>query len=218
MARKLPPVFLAVVLAAHLVLAAEKKPPEDIYYLIDLLKSKDVTERRNVAVTLGVMGFDVATPALIDALDDDDMKVRLYAAEALGKIGDKRAVEPLLARLPLEVPAVKRFILGALGKLKDPRALPAMVAELQTSADGDVRASAAFGLGELGDPGAVEPLVGALTDDYKWVRYEAAGALAKLKAEAARDALAGVAASDADQFVREAAAKALAKLDEPTAE
>jgi len=209
-------IALAALAVGSLAPAAAKggKPPQDIYYLMDLLKSKDVQERRSTAQSLGAMGFDVATPALVAALDDDDAKVRLYAAEALGKIGDKRAVDPLLAKLPAEEAGVKRFVLGALGKLKDPRALAPMVAELQTANDGDVRASAAYGLGELGDAGAVEPLVAALGDDYKWVRYEACGALGRLKATPARDALAAAAKGDADEQVRAAAAKALAKLDE----
>ncbi|MGD8719827.1 MAG: HEAT repeat domain-containing protein [Candidatus Zixiibacteriota bacterium] len=189
--------------------AEERKPPQDIDYLIDLLKSKDVTERRDTARTLGVMGFDVATPGLIEALDDDDAKVQLLAAEALGKIGDKRAVDPLIAKLPYAESGVKRFILGALGQLGDAQALEPMLDSLANDSEPDVRASAAYGLGELGDAGAVDPLVAALGDDYKWVRYEACGALRKLKAAGARSALERVAEGDPDKQVRSAAKKAL---------
>lgn len=199
-------------LAAALVLPAvadEKKPPQDIYFLIDMLKSADVTERRDTARTLGVMGFDVATPGLIDALDDSDAKVQLLAAEALGNIGDKRAISPLIDKLPYAEPGVKRFILGALGKIGDSRALEPMVQALGKEAEGDVRASAAYGLGELGDAAAIDPLVAALADDYKWVRFETCGALRKLKARSARSALERVAAGDEDEQVRKAAAKAL---------
>jgi hypothetical protein len=207
---------LLLVLTAALALpafAAEKKPPEDIYYLIDLLKSNDVTERRDTARTLGVMGFDVATPGLIEALDDSDGKVQLLAAEALGKIGDKRAAAPLVEKLPYAEPGVKRFILGALGKIGDAAALEPMVQALSNEPEGDVRASAAYGLGELGDAGAVEPLTAALRDDYSWVRFEACGALRKLKARSARSALERVAANDDDEQVRKAATKALEEMD-----
>lgn len=202
-------------LGAALVLPAyadEKKPPQDIYYLIDLLKSADVTERRDTARTLGVMGFDVATPGLIEALDDSDGKVQLLAAEALGNIGDKRAVSPLIEKLPYAEAGVKRFILGALGKIGDSRALEPVVQALEGEPEGDVRASAAYGLGELGDAAAVDPLVAALGDDYKWVRFEACGALRKLKARSARSALERVAAGDEDEQVRKAAAKALEEM------
>ena len=206
----LPAFLLALVLPAF---AAEKKPPDDIYYLIDLLKSNDVTERRDTARTLGVMGFDVATPALIEALDDSDGKVQLLAAEALGNIGDKRAVAPLIEKLPYAEPGVKRFILGSLGKIGDTSALEPMVRALSNEPEGDVRASAAYGLGELGDAGAVEPLTAALGDDYNWVRFETCGALRKLKARSARSALERVAANDEDEQVRKAATKALEAMD-----
>jgi HEAT repeat protein len=192
--------------------AAEKKPPQDIYFLIDMLKSPDVTERRDTARTLGVMGFDVATPGLIEALDDSDAKVQLLAAEALGNIGDERAVSPLIDKLPYAEPGVKRFILGALGKIGNGRALEPMVQALQEAAEGDVRASAAYGLGELGDAAAADALVAALGDDYKWVRFESCGALRKLKARGARPALERVAAADEDEQVRKAAAKALEEM------
>jgi HEAT repeat protein len=189
--------------------AARDEPPQDIQYLIDMLKSPDVTERRDTARTLGVMGFDIATPGLIGALDDDDAKVRLLAAEALGKIGDKRAVEPLLEKLPYEEDGIKRYILGALGKIGDARALEPLVGSLEDEGLAEVRASAAYGLGELGDPGATDALVRALGDKDQWVRLEACGALRKLKAAAAVPALRRVAEGDENEQVRKAAAKAL---------
>jgi HEAT repeat protein len=189
--------------------AARDEPPQDIQYLIDMLKSPDVSERRDVARTLGVMGFDVATPGLIGALDDDDGKVRLLAAESLGKIGDKRAVEPLLDKLPYEEDGVKRYILGALGKIGDARALEPLVNSLEREDVPEVRASAAYGLGELGDAAAADALIKAVSDEDQWVRLEACGALRKLKAAAAVPALRRVAEKDENEQVRKAAAKAL---------
>jgi HEAT repeat protein len=107
---------------------------------------------------------------------------------------------------------VKRFVLGALGKIGDGRALEPMVRALREEPDGDVRASAAYGLGELGDAAAADALAAALSDDYKWVRFEACGALRKLKARGARAALERVAAGDDDEQVRKAAAKALEEM------
>ncbi|UCH79307.1 MAG: HEAT repeat domain-containing protein [Candidatus Coatesbacteria bacterium] len=200
----------AIAIAAE---AEERKPPQDIYYLLDLLKSQDVTERRDTARTLGVMGFDVATPALVDALDDSDPKVQLLAAEALGKIGDPRAVDPLLAKLPYAETGVKRFILGALGKIGDNRALEALVAALRDEPVAEVRASAAYGLGELGEAGATEPLLAALDDENEWVRLEACGALRKLKATAAVAKLRRLAESDENEQVRRGAKKALEEIE-----
>ncbi len=203
---------LAFATAAAVTAAEKKEPPQDMYYLIELLESPDVHERRSTAQTLGVMGFDVATPALIKSLDDSDAKVQRFAAEALGRIGDKRAVEPLIEKLPYAEANVRRFILGALGKIGDERALAPIMAVLADESEGDVRASAAYGLGELGNAAATDALIAALGDDYKWVRHEACGALRKLKAYSARAALSRVAASDEDEQVRKAAAKALAEI------
>jgi len=198
---------------AGLAFADRDKPPEDIQYLIDMLKSPDVSERRDVARTLGVMGFDIATPGLIAALDDDDGKVRLLAAESLGKIGDKRAVEPLLEKLPYEEDGVQRYILGSLGKIGDARALEPMINFLENEDVAEVRASAAYGLGELGDAGATDALIHALGDGDQWVRLEACGALRKLKAAPAASALRRVAENDENEQVRSAAKKALAAID-----
>jgi HEAT repeat protein len=207
----LPCAAAALALAFPAVAAEEKKPPEDMYYLIDMLKSPDVQERRETACALGIMGFDVATPGLIEALGDGDAKVQLLAAEALGRIGDKRAVSPLIEKLPAAEAGVRRFILGALGKIGDTRALEPMARALKEEPEADVRASAAYGLGELGDAAATDALVAALNDDYNWVRFEACGALRKMKAHSAR-ALERVAAADDDEQVRKAAEKALEAL------
>lgn len=204
----------ALAVSAAAALGAQKgPPPQDMPYLIDMLKSEDVQERRSTAQTLGTMGYDIATPALCEALNDRDVKVQMYAAEALGKIGDKKAVDALIAKLPGSELIVKRFVLGALGKIKDTRALEPLTKALGEEIDGDVRASAAYGLGELGDPAATEALVVALSDDYKWVRYETCGALARVGAVGALAALRAVAANDKDEQVRAAAAKAVATLE-----
>jgi HEAT repeat protein len=74
-----------------------------------------------------------------------------------------------------------------------------------------VRVGAAFGLGKLRDPAAVQALAKALGDDRKEVRVEAAVALGKIGDPSAVDALAG-ALGDAKAEVRAAAAAALARI------
>lgn len=210
-----PLVFLAFCFIALPLFSRAKaeKPPDDFPYLLELLQSKDVTERRSTAQLLGTMGFKEATPALIEALNDDDPKVQLLAAEALGKLKDPRAVEPLIAKARTADDGVKRFIFGALGKIKDPLAFEVLTAAVAAEPNGDVRASAAYALGELGDPAATKVLTAALSDEYKWVRFEACGSLAKLRAFGARAALAELANGDPDAQVRGAAAKAVGVLD-----
>jgi len=47
--------------------------------------------------------------------------------------------------------------------------------------DGKIRKDAAYALGEIGDPRAVEPLEEALGDKYKYVREALEKALQKIK-------------------------------------
>jgi hypothetical protein len=81
-----------------------------------------------------------------------------------------------------------------------------------SSPDLRVRAQAARSLGEAGDLGAVDPLIGALRDDDGDVRYEAARSLGQLHAESAVRSLV-LALGDDDADVCAAAAWALGELE-----
>jgi len=82
--------------------------------------------------------------------------------------------------------------------------------------DSFVRRSAAYALGELKDPRAVEPLIEALKDENRRVRAETAEALGKLKDPRAVEPLIE-ALKDKDSVVRGIAAEALGKLKDPRA-
>jgi len=84
------------------------------------------------------------------------------------------------------------------------------------SRDEVVRAGAAFALGELKDPRAVEPLIGALKDSGIGVRQLAAGALGELNDPRAVEPLIGT-LKDSEIAVRWVAAVALGRLKDPRA-
>jgi len=71
-----------------------------------------------------------------------------------------------------------------------------------------VREKAAEALGLLGDERAIEPLIGALQRDNKFIRRSAIGSLATFSDDRARRALKD-ALSDKDWEVREKAEEAL---------
>ena len=73
----------------------KQAPPE----LINKLKNRDSTIRRNAADALGVMGDEKAVDSLIAVLKDDNRFVRQEAVRALGKIGGARALEALTQAL-----------------------------------------------------------------------------------------------------------------------
>jgi HEAT repeat protein len=76
----------------------QQAPPE----LIDKLKDRDSTVRRNAAETIGVMRDEKAVDSLIIVLKDDIRFVRQEAVRALGKIGSKKGLEALIQALANE--------------------------------------------------------------------------------------------------------------------
>lgn len=65
-------------------------------------------------------------------------------------------------------------------KLKAKRDVPGLIKALDYQPDGSVRKAAAEALGEIGDPGAFEPLVIALKKNDRFVRQSTARALGKI--------------------------------------
>ena len=80
----------------------------------------------------------------------------------------------------------------------------------------EIRRDAAQTLGELKDPGAVEPLINALDDESEWVRWRAAQSLGNLEDERAVEPLIH-ALYDSNWRVRLAAVQSLGKLLSPKA-
>lgn len=76
------------------------------------------------------------------------------------------------------------------------------------------RARAANGLGVLGNPEAIHPLLVATNDEYPYVRAEAALALGKLRARPAEKRLRELVEDDWDPSVRGRAKEALERLRE----
>lgn len=94
-------------------------------------------------------------------------KARAQAALALGEIGDPAAVKPLVDAIDFasqdrDVLDANRFIADALGALRARDAVPALT-KLVTSPDGYVQVSAVDALGRIGDPAAIDTLVGVAT-------------------------------------------------------
>jgi len=178
--------------------------------LINALKDEDRSVRSSASGALGRLGDPRAVEPLIAALKDQDKYVRRSAASALGRLGDKRAVEPLIAALKDKDAGVRRSVAWALAQLGDERAVEPLRESLRDDDGkvspgvafalarllGDERAVEPLlmatgnaeefeGLALLGmlmriGPPAVEPLIAALKQEDKRVRYTAAFVLRKL--------------------------------------
>jgi hypothetical protein len=117
--------------------------------------------------------------SLIRLLGHHSFTVQWRAADALGSLGE-RATLPLLAALSSRNDAVRIGAVEALGAIRDSRSVGPLSYLLEHEKVAEVRWVAALALGMTGDPHAVPPLVHALRDPEKYVRYGAAKALESL--------------------------------------
>ncbi len=116
---------------------------------------------------------------LIRLLSYPDFTVQWRAAEGLGKLGN--AALPRILRLSGHPdPAVRLGMTEALADIRDPSALPVLENLLSGDESGEVRWAAAISLGGIGDEKSIVPLVKALRDRDKYVRYGASLALSTM--------------------------------------
>lgn len=186
------------------------------------LKAEDPQARMRAGNVLGFMREHAAdaVPELVAALEDAYEPVRRNAIYALGAIG-KPAVEPLTEVLNAEKEAFDMepilHICDAahgLGAIGEP-AVPALITALADSRE-NVRASAAYALGEMGPTaaGAVDALIGLFTDESAEVRRHAISAVGMIKEPASKTvpALVKVLEDKADTDLAFFAAQALTRI------
>jgi len=116
---------------------------------------------------------------LIRLLDHRDVDIQWQSADALGSLGST-ATLPLIATLNHRKTAVRIGAIEALGTIRDQRSQKPLISLLEQDEDAEVRWVAALALGSLGSPEAINPLVRALKDPDRYVRYGAAQALQSL--------------------------------------
>jgi len=201
------------------------------YYLSQL---GDEKANRGAAWSLGELGDPRAIQPLIGLLGNKDCFLRREVAVALGKLGDRRGVAPLLDLLKDNDPGL--LVTEGMGKLflewDKPSAvvaakthlrsliedfvLPSLLAEKWIYFTYSARQAAEEALGKLGDPRAVELLLGLLGDKYWDIRATAAEALGKLADARAVEPLLPLLKDD-HFMVRRAAAEALGRLGDTRA-
>ncbi len=117
--------------------------------------------------------------ALISALKDGDNTTQAEVAQVLGEIGDEGSMEPLLLAFQNSESNVRHAAVVAVSKINKSRALQPFVQILQDpNAGSEMRADAAWALGEMNDAKARGPLLEAMAaDEDSNVRLSAAKAL-----------------------------------------
>jgi outer membrane protein assembly factor BamB len=193
--------------------------PPAIPMLVELLRDKDVFNRRNAVDTL--IDFAPHTEgiqaALRRALSDQDEVVAGDAARALGALGSRASpsVGALVKTLSHRDEYTRVYAAEALASIGPmaAAATPDLAKALADPIPG-VRWAACEALGSIGPAAhpAVPQLIDALKDEFLYVRMFAAGALGSIgpKAQAAREALRAAAN---DPALRHEAEWALNRID-----
>ncbi len=158
--------------------------------LVAALSDPDFHVRGAAASALGRLGDRSAAGSLAAALSDSDSRVRLAAVHALEQLEGHAALEPLTTALSDRDYAVQRAAALALGKLEKSETAvgPLLITLGDRQRPRDVRSAAAWALGRIGAPRAVEPLAAALEVTTPYDRHfvhdgftdTLAGALASL--------------------------------------
>jgi hypothetical protein len=116
-----------------------------------------------------------STERLIEASKDKNMLTRTNAITHLGKRSPTEALEPLIEALKDKEYVVKTMAMASIAAFGR-QVLDRMIQAL-SDADGEVRAGAAWVLGELKDQRAIEHLEKAANDDYPLARIQAKASL-----------------------------------------
>lgn len=208
--------------------------PRAVDPLIEILDSGcplDVSEAAIIA--LGEIGDPRAVEPLLPLLQSSTISKRIIAAWALIEIGDPRTVDTLIGYaidwdflIAGASTSRSRYIANyteppdiiALAKIGGPIDVDSLIEILnsETSLDGQritVRQVAAIkALGAIGDPKAVDAIIGVLSDPDAAVRSNASWALGEIGDARAIEPLSYVASRDWDPDVCDAASQALVKL------
>jgi HEAT repeat protein len=176
----------------------DKTGKERLVALRDLAARKDISSAQQVKALLEELQREVATPTAAPPLMGSYLSlsslIKLELAEALGQVGPE-AIGPLQEAAASKSGEHREWVILALGFAKSTEVGPQLRELLRSSANGDIRHTAASLLGELGIREAIPDLRQALTDPYQVtveeadldrtviiypVREEAAGALEAL--------------------------------------
>ncbi len=190
-------VAMAVLLSAIVFLTKEEETPET---LIKAIKTGAPSKRWQKAFELsnelnhknGMIRSAGIKKEIIHILNDRDhydAKTRAYMAMALSRFQDEETLDALLTTLRgLEVGSEDEsefviFLMWAIGNYQNPEAADDVAGFLQNK-QGDVRKTAAYVLGVLGNRKSVKVLLPLLEDSVHDVAWNAALSLARLGSDA----------------------------------
>lgn len=141
-------------------------------------KQFSVADARPNVIAYTVEQGAPSIPELLPYLDDKDKDIKLAAADALGKLRAREATAKLVELYKTAEPDPKAQYLASLSGIGDPTQEGLMAGILNDeSAPIAQRASAALGLGRIGDPSAIRTLWSHTEDQETTVRESSVSGL-----------------------------------------
>jgi HEAT repeat protein len=128
----------------------------------ELVADGENAVRRNAGLSALERQGPYAVPHLVVMLGSHDAELVLFALQSLSRIGFAPAGPAILPLLDHPDPNVAQAAIEAVGKLRVSEAVPALCGLLQR--DLWLQLAAIAALGEIGDPGAVGPLMAFVPD------------------------------------------------------
>jgi HEAT repeat protein len=182
-------IVLAVLLLLLAVSAFSETPEEEaeryLQTLTSSIREKNEPMRNRMFMKLRVLGEPSVGP-LLAALEDASPDVRHYVAFTLGFFDDPRVPGSLLTLFRSDPEtSVRCAAAEALGRLQSLDAIDPLIAALSEAAP-EIRQSAAYSLGLIGDPRARPALEQAKSDSDELVRFFAEEALVEIDREQVR--------------------------------
>jgi HEAT repeat protein len=158
-----------------------RKERQAIQPLIVALADSEEIVKKNAIASLAKIGEPAIEPLTL-ALQNSDNITQAGAATALGEIGEEKSAEQLISAFKSGNHAVRQASAGALARINGSLAVPSLIEVLEDqSLSDELRADAAWALGEMGDARAKDPLVYAMSyDKDNGVRMSAAKAMKKV--------------------------------------
>jgi len=152
-------------------------------YYVELMKSASLSDRYGAAKALSFFKSNETIKALKSKMDDEKehIYIRLESASSLLKMGDKESLpffEKMLSDQYLENRLECVIVLGEIGQRESTDLLIKTL--LDTKQHSEIRAGAAWSLGELKDKSALNAMVMAFDAVDREIRIEAARAMVKL--------------------------------------
>ena len=151
---------------------------ETIEDLINALKTEDDLDREAALGELEIRSEE-SLDALIEALNNRNKNIRRYSAQALGYIGNEKAIQPLINTLEDKNKFVRREASTGLVHIGEP-AFDSLI-EILDHEDWRVRGGAAWALGSMKKPEALDALNALLDDESGFVKAGAKNAIANIE-------------------------------------